>query len=242
MHKIIFLHHSTGRTIWLGNTNRYLYKLTGKGHVQNFFAEYNRKNKTEYRITSSVFPKSHPYGWNNYPFDYYNIWVRNAGRQPFKDEPTLEILTAENDVIIFKHCFPVGRILPDKGMPDIFSAEKRIENYKLQYNALKQKMHSFPNRKFIIWTPPASVSGLITKAEAERTFDFYKWMTEIWKEKGDNIYIWDFYKYETEGSLYLQEKNACSPEDNHPGKEFSAKMAPVFSKFIIDVIISESAN
>lgn len=242
MHRIIFLHHSTGRNIWLGATNRYVYKITGKGRVKKFFDDYNQKNGTDYIITNKVFPKSQPYGWNNYPFDYYNIWVKNAGNQPFKEEPTLEILTSQFDVIIFKHCFPVGRIKPDKGIPEIFSDEKRLENYKLQYNALKQKMHSFPYKKFIVWTPPASVRGLITQAEAERTLEFYKWMTETWKEKGDNIFIWDFYKYETEGSLFMAEKYACSPEDNHPNKEFSEKVAPIFGKFIIDVINSDSVN
>ncbi len=36
-----------------------------------------------------AFPKSKPYGWNNYPYDYYNIWVNNAGPKPFMKEPTL---------------------------------------------------------------------------------------------------------------------------------------------------------
>jgi hypothetical protein len=242
MHRIIFLHHSTGHNIWLGGTNQYLYKLTGKGRVSRYFDDYNRKNGTDYEITDRIFPKSIPYGWKNYPFDYYNIWVRNEGPLPYMEEPTLEILTARFDVIIFKHCFPVGRIMADRGIPDINSEEKRLENYKLQYNALKYKMYSFPEKKFIVWTPPASIRGLITSDEAERTREFCSWMTEIWKEKGDNIYIWDFHKYETEGGLFLEEKNAYSPNDNHPGKEFSERMAPLFGNYIIDVINSESVN
>ena len=57
MKKIVFLHHSTGRSIWLGNTNRYIYKLTKKGDVQKFFTDYNKKNKTNYKITEIIFPK-----------------------------------------------------------------------------------------------------------------------------------------------------------------------------------------
>lgn len=236
MKKIIFLHHSTGRCIWVGETNELAYRLGRKGAVQKYFDEYNQANHTEYLITEQAFPKKDPYGWSNYPFDYYNIWVKNAGEYPFMEELTLELLTKEYDVIIFKHCFPVGRIVEDRGTPDINSDEKRIENYKLQYNALKRKMQSFPNTRFIIWTPPALLKEQTTPGQAMRTNEFYRWMLDEWDEKDDNIFIWDFYKYETEGGLYLIDEFAAAPGDSHPGKKFSERIAPVFSKFIIDVI------
>jgi hypothetical protein len=238
MKKIAFLHHSTGNNIWVGKTNKYIYKLTQKGDVQCFFSDYNKRNKTNYNITQLVFPKASPYGWNNYPYDYYNIWVRNAEETSYLEEPTLEKLTIEYDVIVFKHCFPFSRIKEDTGIPDIDSDEKRIENYKLQYNALKNKMYEYPNTKFIVWTPAVCTKDEITEGEAKRTYQFYKWMIEEWKEKGDNIYIWDFYKYETEGGLYLSEKNAVSSNDSHPNRKFSSRVAPLFAKFIIDVLES----
>jgi hypothetical protein len=238
MKKIVFLHHSTGGSIWIGKTNKYLYRLTQKGDVQNFINDFNKKNKTDYDITELIFPKETPYGWNNYPYDYYNIWVKNAGKNDYMEEPTLEILTKEYEVIVFKHCFPVSRILKDTGVPDINSSEKRIENYKLQYNALKHKMHEFPNNKFIIWTPAVCIKSQITEDEAKRTYQFYKWMIDEWDEKGDNIFIWDFYKYETEGDLYLAEKNAYGPNNSHPGRKFSARVAPLFCNYIVDVIKS----
>lgn len=236
MKKIVFLHHSTGYNIWVGNTNKYSYKLTGKGDVQRFFADYNKKNKTHYNISERVFPKSTPYGWNNYPYDYYNIWVKNAGENPYMEEPTLEILTKEYDLIIFKHCFPVSRISEDTGSPVINSNVKTIGNYKLQYNALKNKMHEFPENKFIIWTPAVNTKTGMTEDEAIRTRQFYDWMINEWDENGDNIFIWDFYQYETEGGLYLADKNAFSHDNSHPNREFAGRVAPLFGKFIVDVI------
>lgn len=236
MKKIIFLHHSTGRSIWIGGTNELAYKLGRKGTVQKFFEDYNRENNTDYIVTSQIFPKKEPYGWKNYPFDYYNIWVKNGGNESYMEEPTLESLTREYDVIVFKHCFPVGRILEDTGIPDVNSEEKRLENYKAQYNALKKKMQSFPATKFIIWTPPALLKDKTTPGQALRTYEFYTWMLDKWDEPGDNIYIWDLYKHQTEGGLYLLEKNAAGPGDSHPGRAFAEKMAPLFSRFIIDVI------
>ncbi len=203
MNKIIFLHHSTGKNIWLGKTNRYINKLTKRSDVGEYFKNYNKANQTEYQITERNFPKVSPYGWKNIPFDYYNIWVRNAGDKLYMQEPTLEILTKEYDVIIFKHCYPSSRIGPDTLTPDIDSEIRSIQNYKIQYNALKNKMHEFPGNKFIVWTPAVMIESQMTEDEAKRTKEFYNWIMNEWSEKGDNIYIWDFYKYETEGGLYL---------------------------------------
>jgi hypothetical protein len=239
MQKIVFLHHSTGYSIWTGKTNRYIYKITGQGDVQRYFKKHNSKYKTGYVISDRFFPKKEPYGWNNYPYDYYNIWVKNAGENPYMEEPTLEILTQDFDVIIFKHCFPVSNIKEDSGLPDINSSVKSIENFRLQYNALKAKMHQFPENKFILWTPAVNTEKRMSEDEAISTRQFRDWVVNEWDEKGDNIFVWDFYELETEGGLYLAKKNALSPDNSHPGKEFSARVAPLFGKFIIDVLESK---
>jgi len=133
---ILFLHHSTGQCIW-------------DGGVPQWFESYNRLHQTNFTITERNFPESEPYGWENYPFDYWNIWVRHAGNKPYKNEPTLEMLTPKYDTIVFKHCFPVSAIEPDYGDADVASTDKRIENYKLQYAALKDKLHQYPQTKFV---------------------------------------------------------------------------------------------
>jgi hypothetical protein len=236
MKKILFLHHSTGASIWVGKTNKYIYKLTKYGDVLRYFSDFNRKNNTDHKIEELLFPKSAPYGWNNYPYDYYNIWVKNAGEKNYMDEPTLEILTGKYDIIIFKHCFPGSRMKEDTGSPDINSEEKKLENYKLQYTALKNKMHEFPNNKFVIWTPAVCTKNQMTEAEAIRTNQFYKWIIEEWDTKGDNIYVWDYYKYQTEGGLYLLDKNAINPDNSHPNEDFSGRIAPLFCEFIQSVL------
>ena len=236
MNKIIFLHHSIGKNIWLGKTNRYINKLTNRSDVGDFFKNYNKENRTEYLITERSFPKVSQYGWKNNPFDYYNIWVRYGGDKLYMQEPTLEILTKEYEVIIFKHCYPSSRIGPDTSPPDIDSEIKSLQNYKLQYNALKKKLHEFPDNKFIIWTPAVMIKSQMHEDEANRTQEFYYWLMTEWSEKGDNIYLWDFYKYETEGGLYLLDKNAEAPDNSHPGRTFSERLSPIFSRYIIDVI------
>ena len=227
--KVIYLHHSTGGVIWGGG-------------VDTTIANYNTNHGTKYSITQTEFPKSSPYGWNNYPYDYWNIWVNHAGSSAYMEEPTLEMLTQTYDVIVWKHCFPVSNVAADTGSPDITSSVKSEENYKLQYNALKAKMHEFPNKRFIVWTGAALVESATNAAEAGRARDFANWVKATWDEPGDNIYVWDFRNLETGGGLYLLPENAESTSDSHPNSTFAASAAPLIGQRIIDVIEGRGDN
>lgn len=236
---IIFLHHSTGKRIWRGDVSKIASTLGFNGDVSKWFDNYNKSNNKNFKISETNFPKESPYGWKNYPYDYYNIWVKNAGNKPFNEEPTLEILTAKYDVIIFKHCFPVSNIKPNESTADINSELKTLDNYKLQYNALKEKMLQFPDSKFIIWTPTAQVERKTNKEEAERANEFSEWVKTEWDVKGDNIYLWDFRALQVEGSLYFKNEYADGPTDSHPNEKFSHLIAPYFCKRVVDIIEDE---
>lgn len=242
---ILFLHHSTGQRIW-------------DGGVASWFDTYNRDHSTDYRIVERVFPKSFPYGWRNYPFDYWNIWINHAGPEPYVHpgqglsgtakltakqllghdvgEPTLEVLTADYEVIVFKHCFPVGMIEPDTGDGSVDAEVKRLENYKLQYAALKEKLHSFADTKFILWTGAVLTEAMTTPEQAARHREFVTWVREDWDEYGDNIFLFDFYELETEGGLYLKPEYADAPDDSHPTEAFAKTVAPLFGSRVVSVI------
>jgi len=226
--KIVLLHHSTGGVIFNGNKS----DIT----VPNWFETYNKENGTTYSITEQAFPKKEPYGWKNYPYDYYNIWVKNGGDQPFTEEPTLEILTKQYDVIIFKHCFPVSSVEEDGETADINSSKKTLANYKLQYNAIKEKLKEFPNTKFIVWTGASLVKNNTNPEKGKRSREFAEWVKNEWDTPNDNIFVWDFYELETEGGIYLKPEYAVSESDSHPSKEFAAKVLPLLGNRIVDVI------
>jgi hypothetical protein len=88
----------------------------------------------------------------------------------------------------------------------------------------------------VVWTPAVKTRSQLTPEEAERTSLFHKWIVNEWDVKGDNIFIWDFYDYETGGGLYLLDENAVSFKNSHPNRDFSAKMADVLGKFLNEVI------
>ncbi|HUV37487.1 MAG TPA: hypothetical protein VMX58_11155 [Patescibacteria group bacterium] len=221
--KIVFLHHSTGKVIW-------------DAGVKRWFEEYRRETGRTYRIDEAAFPRRSPYGWSNGPYDYWNIWVGNAGPKKYMKEPTLEILTKKYGVIVWKHCFPVSDIAPDTGEADIASEARRVENYKLQYIALKEKMREFPETMFLVWTGAALTAGATDEDSARRARAFFEWVRGEWDEKGDNIYLWDFRELETEGGLYLKDGYAAGPSDPHPGEAFARRVAPLLCRRIVDVI------
>ena len=217
--KIIFFHHSTGNNIW-------------NGGVSEWFENINKNNNKNYHIVEQHFPLE----FRNYPYDYWNIWINHQGDEPYGNNPTLEMITKLYDVIIWKHCYPVGDIEEDIGKPDISSAEKRIENYKLQYNALKKKMHQFPNNKFIVWTGAVLVKNATTEQHAKRSKVFFDWVRNEWDEPGDNIFLWDFYSLETDGELYFKNEYSSGLTDSHPNIVFSKKAAVRMGQRIVDVI------
>ena len=235
--RIIVLHHSTGQVVWRGTTSRLMAKIFGKSAVGSWMDSYNKNNTTHHDVEEMYFPTtSEGYPWANYPYDYYNIWVKNAGDTPYQGEPTLEMLTKQYDVIVWKHCFPVGNMLPDTGSPDVDSSEKRLENYKLQYAALKDKMRSFPDTRFVVWTGAALTEANTTPDEAQRTREFFDWVKTEWDEPGDNIFLWDFYELQTGGGPYLKPEYATAPDNSHPTAEFGQMVAPLLGRRIVDVI------
>jgi hypothetical protein len=242
--RIAYLHHSTGEVIW-------------KGGVPQFIQSWNQAHSTSYEITELAYPdtagghtwlrkrlpariffkliKDH-YPWDNYPYDYWNLWVAHTGENRDRFEMNLDDLARSYDVIVFKHCFPVSEVKPDDGSPSVSSAKQTLANYKLQYEALKLRMHQFPQTWFIVWTGPALTQGVTSPEDAERARQFSAWVKNTWDEKGDNIFVWDFRELETEGGLYLKPENAYSPENSHPAEALAAKVAPLMGRRIVDVI------
>jgi len=221
--RIILLHHSTGRCVW-------------NGGVEQWFAAYNAQHRTNYRISEVEFPKREPYGWKNYPWDYWNIWVNHAGDMPFMEEPTLEMLTKDYDVIVFKHCFPVSAVQADTGTGDIADETKTLANYKLQYEALKAKLHEFEETRFVVWTSAALVGARTDPEQAQRSKDFVEWVKNQWGQGNDNIFVWDFHQLETEGGLYLKSEYAEGETNSHPNETFCRQAAGRLCQRIIEAI------
>ena len=245
--RIAYLHHSTGGNIW-------------DGGVRESITAWNAAHGADYRISELTYPATDGghsrlvryvgprfgyrlahllgpyYPWANYPYDYWNLWVARRGGARDRGEQSLDDLVASHDVIVFKHCYPVSGIVADEGTPSVSSPEKTLANYRLQYEALKARLHELPSKKFIVWTGPALTEASTTVEEARRAKEFSDWVKGTWDEKGDNIFVWDFYSLETQGGLYLRPEYADGSADSHPNATFSRTVAPYIARRIIDVI------
>jgi hypothetical protein len=222
--RIGVLTHSTGNAVYSAG-------------VPDAIQAWNTAQGTHYSIERITYPATTwGYEWNNYPYDYWNLWVNHQGGSRDLNEKNLDDLVQSYDVIVFKHCYAMSYVEADDGSPSISSPIKTIANYQLQYNALKTRMHQFPTKRFIVWTGAALVQANTDSAHATRYRDFANWVKNTWDEPGDNIFVWDFYPLETDGGLYLTPAHATSSTDSHPNSTFSQEVAPLAARRIIDVI------
>ncbi|MHB9029183.1 MAG: FlgD immunoglobulin-like domain containing protein [Candidatus Latescibacterota bacterium] len=215
--KIHFLHHSTG-----GNL------IGGAGGIGKMFDEYNRQFGADYRFTHEW---SIPDG-NNYPYDYYADTFAPA---------RLQELAAKYNVVIWKHCYPGSAVLDDTGKPDINSSRKSIENYKLQYRALRDRMDTFPETKFMLWTLPPLHRKASTADMARRASEFTEWVKhEYLRENGDhpNQFLFDFRGYITGGDHFLLYEYELdhNESDSHPNQRANDTVCPVFFRSILDIL------
>jgi len=251
--RVAYLHHSTGEAIWQGGVRGRVFRAWESGFmprwgktwlnksyafgVPGFFDSWNAAHGTDYRITRLTYPATTGgYPWANYPYDYWNLWVAHSGERHDRGELNLDDLVRDYDVIVFKHCFPVSQIVPQAGVPDVALSEKAIGNYKLQYEALKRRLRQFPTKQFVLWTGPVLARSATDAGQAQRTRQFFDWVRSTWDEKGDNIFLWDFYSIAADEHGFLAERHESAPGNSHPGAELSRVAAALIARRIVDVI------
>ena len=249
--RIAYLHHSTGEIVWAAGSHRRVYALwdalpeaakrlgdrVWSGGVPDFVRRWNAAHATDYRITAITYPATAGgYPWANYPYDYWNLWVRHSGASRDRGELTLEELVQAYDVVVFKHCFSVSRIREEAGPASAASDAKTLGNYKLQYEALKARLHQFPGTRFVLWTGPALDRGSTDPAQARRARAFFDWVRETWDEKGDNIFLWDFWALSADDDGMLAPGRSVAPGNSHPSAPFARSVAPLLARRIVDVV------
>jgi len=234
--KVVFLHHSTGCNLYY------------QGNVAEWISDYNTEHGTNYLISERSYPNS-PYSWDNYPFDYWNLWVNNQCNNAYPGTECLDKITQNYDIIVFKHCFPGAYISADDANPSVSSNAQTLANYKLQYRALRTLMDSYPGKKFIVWTLAPLHRLATSSAEAARARQFVDWVKTSWlSEDGkqhSNIYIFDFFGYAAENNpaalngklncLKYDYENDHLGSDSHPNELANQTIGPLFAQLIINV-------
>lgn len=237
--KAIFLHHSTGGAVY------------SQGQVIERIAAYNADHATSFQVDEFNYPDN-PYPWDNYPYDFWNLWVNGKCHQDTAGIECLESILSRYDVVIFKHCFPGANINED-GTPDVTSGEKTIANYKLQYRALLEKFDEFPNKKFVAWTLAPQHRNATNTDQAARARVFANWVKNDWltEENGEhpNVFIFDFFNIVAESNptpsngqvncLKYEYEGDHDGSDGHPNEQANLTAGEDFANFMIQLFLGQ---
>lgn len=239
----IFLHHSTGAGVFF------------EGNVAVWIADYNNEHGTDLEITEFAYPDS-PWGWENYPYDYWKLWVDGSCNNTQDNIQCLDKLCENYDLIIFKHCFPGAGIEAGNGNGDVTSPEKTLNNYKLQYRALLALFDQYPDNKFMVWTL-APLHRLATNSEqANRAAQFVDWVKNSWlTEDGNehtNVFIFDFFGLVAEqnenpvnGQQYCLKydyEGDHSGNDSHPNLLANETIGPIFAAEVASIFTQNASG
>lgn len=239
----IFLHHSTGAGVFF------------EGNVAAWIADYNNEHGTDLEITEFAYPDS-PWGWENYPYDYWKLWVDRSCNNTQDNIQCLDKLCENYDLIIFKHCFPGAGIEADNGSGDVTSPEKTLNNYKLQYRALLELFDQYPDNKFMVWTLAPLHRNATDSEQASRAAQFVDWVKNTWlTEDGNghpNVFIFDFF-----GLVAEQDENPAngqqyclkydyegdhSGNDSHPNLLANETNGPIFAAEVASILTQNASG
>ena len=244
---ILFLHHSVG-----GN----LYNYSDMG-LENFIAGYNDEQNTSYSIENWEYPGERdysPYAWNNYPFDYWNLWVNDLSScnselcsgDGYRCIECLDNIVESHEIVVLKHCYGGSDILEDQGLSNVLFPRKSLENYKLQYVALLETFDEYNSTLFIVFTlPPRNKdysSAGTPRENAARATEFTEWVKNEWLDDGadhENVVIFDIREFLVEKDSYSDYYNFLKDEystgvDSHPNDFANNVIGPIFGDFLIN--------
>ncbi|MDP2812134.1 MAG: hypothetical protein Q8O32_00380, partial [bacterium] len=236
--KILLLTHSVGRGLY------------EEGGISQWFENYNTDNNTQVQIEQRDYPND-PYQWSNFPHDFWNLWINGYCDNTEINSECLDSLASKYDLISFKNSYEASDVLPDIGGSSaaVNSTRKSLENYKLQYRALRDLLDQYPNDIFVVWTLPPRhhlhVPGSDTTAlsNASRATEFSNWLKSEWltedSKAHDNIFVFDFRSYLIDEKNYLKfdYESTHTWSESHPNKVANELVAPILSEFLLNTIV-----
>ncbi len=219
--KIIFLHHSTGEALIAEGGVRE--RLTALGY-EFYDHGYNDDGLTlanGQRANMSF----------NIPDDNTDPDGFNAlFAQPVTSPPTNALShLMQYDVIAFKSCFPTSDI----------QSNEQLEEYKTYYRNIRAVMDRYPNKIFIVVTPPPLVPAATEATIAARARAFANWLKSAEYLSGHpNVFTFDFFNLLAESNTGARDYNMlraayrADPNDSHPNERANREIGPQFADFI----------
>ncbi len=187
--KLIFVHHSTGEN-WLTDEYGYLGRTLGEN---NYFV-----SDTNYGWgPDAIGDRTDIPNWLEwfasdrtpaYMQALFNETSQNSSYTRTLDDPG-----GENQIIMFKSCFPNSDLYGNPDDPATPGTEMTVGNAKYVYNEILKYFATRPDKLFVVITqPPLSDPTNAANARA-----FTDWLANDWLEENNytlpNVAVFDFY-------------------------------------------------
>jgi hypothetical protein len=236
--RLIFIHHSTGEN-WLNDEN---------GGLARALQQNN------------YYPSDTNYGWgpdaigdrtdipnwtewfrgNNTPAIMQAVFTEGEVHSPFIR--TLTDPGGENQIILFKSCFPNSALEGGPNDPPTPGTNLTVGNAKYIYNEILQYFKTRPDKLFVVITAPPLTDG--TLANNARSFD--EWLVNDWLKENNytqpNVAVFDFYNILTGPNNHHRFNNGViehvindkrnteyyPSEDDHPNRQGNQKATQEF--------------
>lgn len=231
--RLIFIHHSTGEN-WLNDengglaralqANNYFPSDTNYGwgpdaigdrtDIPNWMEWFASENTN--RIMQAVFQESEVHS-------------------PY--ERTLQNPGGENQIILFKSCFPNSALEGNPNDPPTPGSDLTVGNAKYIYNEILKYFKTRPDKLFVVITAPP----LINSPVAANARAFNQWLVNNWLKENNytlpNVAIFDFYNILTGSNNHHRFVNGAvehvindkrntefyPSEDDHPNRQGNQK-------------------
>lgn len=219
--KLIFLHHSVGQ-IWLTEGNLKAALMANGYSVHN--ATYGDEIGQHTDICDWL-PK--------FRDDIEKVFTFNAHPNQYYGD------NSENDIIMFKSCFPNSNIVDEGAEPGNPTDKTRtIANYKSVFDNLKSIFAAHPGKKFIYITAPPLVPAETSPDKTIRARKFNEWLKlefvlQYRQDTGlDNFYVFDFFDILADDQNYLKKEFRRREDDSHPNAAAGLAATTAFIKFL----------
>ncbi len=235
--KLIFIHHSTGEN-WLtdgyGNLGRTL-------DQNNYFVSDTNYGWGPDAIGDRTDIPNWVEWFSNSSTPTYMEALLNETEQHSSYTRSLSDPGGENQVIMFKSCFPNSALEGNPNDPPGTYEELTVSGAKYVYNTILRYFATRPDKLFIVITaPPLSDPSLADNARA-----FNNWLVNDWLRENNytlqNVAVFDFYNILTDNNAHhrivgdqvehvLGSRNTLvyPSGDDHPSQKGSQKATEEF--------------
>jgi hypothetical protein len=240
--KLIFIHHSTGEN-WLRDDygglglalsqNNYFVSDTNYGWGPDSIGDRTDiPNWTEWFRSAST--------------PAYMQAVFNESGQNSSYTRTINDPGGENEIILFKSCFPNSDLGGNPDDPPGTYEELTVSGAKYVYNQILQYFASRPDKLFVIITAPPLRKSDTSAGNAANARAFNEWLVNDWLRENNypynNVAVFDFYNVLTGPDNHHRYVNGkiehvykpgtntsnYSSEDSHPSAKGSQKATDEF--------------